>query len=122
MQATKSYKLTFQAGTGAEGGRLTGFVDADWAGEEGTRLSTSGFFFLVAGGAIAWSSGKQQSVALSSVESEYVAAAQCAAEGIWLARLAAEIGFKFSMPLPILTAMEQLIWLETQFRASVPGT
>ena len=122
VQATKDFKLTFQAGAGAEGGQLTGFVDADWAGEEDTRRSTSGFFFSVAGGAITWSSRKQQSVALSSVESEYVAAAQCVAEGTWLTRLAAEMGFKFSIPLTIfsLTAMGLPTCLETPSKASAP--
>ena len=101
VQATKELKLAFQAGAGAEGGRLTGFVDADWAGDEDTRLSTIGFFFTVAGGAIVWASKKQHTVALSSVESEYVAASQCAAEGTWLTRLADEVGLYDPEPLPI---------------------
>ena len=101
IQATKDLSLTFQVGTGAQGDQLTGYVDADWAGDEDSRLSTSGFFFTVAGGAIMWCSKKQQTVALSSVESEYIAASICAAEGTWLTRLAAEIGFKVSAPLSI---------------------
>ncbi len=54
MPATKELQLTFQAGSP---NRLTGFVDADWAGDEDTRLF--GFFFTVAGGAVVASSKKQ---------------------------------------------------------------
>ena len=101
IQPTQDLQLTFQAGAGAEEGQLTGFCDADWAGDEDSRLSTSGYFFTVAGGAVVWASKKQHSVALSSVESEYVAASLCAAEGTWLSGLAAEIGFKDVKPLSI---------------------
>ena len=103
LHATIDLQLTFQAATGAEGGALTGFVDSDWAGDEGTRRSTTGYFFTVGGGAIAWSSKKQPTVALSSVESEYVALSLCAQEATWLARLADEIELPGSRPLTLYT-------------------
>ena len=53
------------------GMRLTAWSDANWGGEEG-RESVSGFVFTMAGGTVTWSSKKQQSVALSSAESEYM--------------------------------------------------
>ena len=43
--------------------------------------STSGNTFLLAGGAISWFSQKQQTIALSTCEAEYMDAAQ---EAIWL--------------------------------------
>lgn len=63
---------------------LHGYSDADWAGCQDTRRSTSGYCFLLANGVISWSSKKQQFVALSSTESEYMALAKAAAEAIWL--------------------------------------
>ena len=48
------------------------------------RKSTSGYLFQMAGGPVSWKSRKQDSVALSTAEAEYIAlssAAQCGLEG-----------------------------------------
>ena len=42
----------------------------------------SGYVFLMAGGPIAWSSKRQATVALFTVEAEYVAMSQCAQQMI----------------------------------------
>ena len=49
------------------------YVDADYGGCRNTRRSTSGFVFTITGGAVTWSSKRQVTVALSTVEAEYVA-------------------------------------------------
>ena len=69
---------------------LEGFVDADGATQEHRRAIT-GFVFLIDGGAISWSSRKQELVTLSTAESEYVASTQAAKEAIWLRRLMGEV-------------------------------
>ena len=51
----------------------TAFVDADYGGCKDTRHSTSRYDFTMAGGAAAWSSKCQATVALSTVEAKYVA-------------------------------------------------
>jgi hypothetical protein len=53
--------------------RLRGYTDADWAGDLDECKLTSGYTFLLGGGAITWCSKKQSCVALSTMESEYVA-------------------------------------------------
>jgi hypothetical protein len=63
---------------------LKGFVDADWASDVNDRKSTSGFVFVLAGGAISWGLKKQSAVALSSTEAEYIAATHAAKEVVWL--------------------------------------
>ena len=70
---------------------LLGYVDADWAGDVNDCRSISGYIFITAGGAISWSSRKQPSVALSSMEAEYMAAAAAAKEATWLKVLFSEI-------------------------------
>ena len=50
--------------------------DSDYAGDTVERKSTSGYIFVVAGGAISWKSKKQAVVATSSCEAEYLAAVQ----------------------------------------------
>ncbi len=68
-----------------------GYTDADWAGDVNDRKSTSGYVFLVSGGAISWKSQKQRCVALSTAEAEYIAMASAAQESVWLRQLIAEL-------------------------------
>lgn len=54
--------------------KLDAYSDADWGGDRDTRRSHTGGVLFLAGGAIAWISKKQSSVAMSSAEAEYMAA------------------------------------------------
>jgi hypothetical protein len=65
--------------------KLEFWNDANWGGEEG-RESVSGFVATIAGGSITYSSKKQGSIALSSIESEYMALLHVLKELIWLHR------------------------------------
>jgi hypothetical protein len=62
---------------------LEEYVDADGASQE-HRRTISGFVFLVDGGAVSWSSKKQELVTLSTTEAEYVAATHAAKEAVWI--------------------------------------
>ncbi|XP_047326608.1 uncharacterized mitochondrial protein AtMg00810-like [Impatiens glandulifera] len=66
---------------------LQGYVDADFAGDRYDRRSTYGFVFLCGNTRISWSSRKQGSVSLSTIEAEYKASTHAAQECIWLRRL-----------------------------------
>ncbi|GKD43914.1 retrovirus-related pol polyprotein from transposon TNT 1-94 [Tanacetum coccineum] len=52
---------------------LTAFADADHAGCQDTRKSTSGSMQLLGDRLVSWSSKKQKSIAISSTEAEYIA-------------------------------------------------
>ena len=80
---------------------LEGYCDSDYAGDLDDRKSTSGYVFLLKGGAISWNSSKQETVALSTTEAEYVAAAHAVKEAIWLRTLLEELGFKQNQPTKI---------------------
>jgi hypothetical protein len=64
--------------------QLKGWTDSDYAGDLDDRKSTSGYVFKLGSGVISWSSKKQPIVTLSTTEAEFVAAASCACQGIWL--------------------------------------
>jgi hypothetical protein len=97
LQATSGQKLTFQCGS-QDGNILHGFADADWASNVSDRKLTSGYVFKLAGGAVSWSSKKQTSVALSSTEAEYIAAAHAAKEAVWLRCFLGELGQCVTLP------------------------
>ncbi|GJZ20777.1 hypothetical protein Tco_0557367, partial [Tanacetum coccineum] len=52
---------------------LTAFADADHAGCQDTRRSTSGSILLLGDRLVSWSSKRQKSVAIFSTEAEYIA-------------------------------------------------
>lgn len=63
---------------------ILGYSDADYGGDIDERKSTTGFLFMLGSSIISWSSERQKSVALSTTESEYVAAAQAVKELVWI--------------------------------------
>ena len=74
------------------------YADADYGGCRDTRRSTSGYVFIMSGGAVAWSSKRQATVALSTVEAEYVALSRCAQQFIWIQSWLDEVDIKHSPP------------------------
>lgn len=61
---------------------LQAFSDSDWAGDRVDRKSVSGVSIFHRGNLVSWSSKKQATVALSTAESEYVAAALAVSETV----------------------------------------
>ena len=74
------------------------YVDADYGGCRDTRRSTSGYVFIMAGGAVTWSSKRQATVALSTVEAEYVAMSRCAQQMLWMHSWLSEVEIEFTLP------------------------
>ena len=63
---------------------LHGFTDSDWGGSVKDRKSTSRCCFSLGLAMISWICKKQSSVAQSSTEAEYIAAASCTSQVIWI--------------------------------------
>lgn len=71
---------------------LIGFSDADYGSDLDSRRSNTGYVFMMNNGPVTWCSRKQNTVALSTTESEYMAAAEAAKELLWLQQLLVDIG------------------------------
>ncbi|XP_071578904.1 uncharacterized protein [Temnothorax nylanderi] len=89
LQGTTAYGIKYRLDGDIP--RLTGYSDADFANDPDTRRSVSGILFKYNGGVITWASRRQQSVALSTMEAEYVAASEGAKKAVWLGRLFSKI-------------------------------
>lgn len=83
------------------GPTLEGYADSDWAGDTETRRSTSGFIFKVYNCVVVWSSRRQNCVALSTAESEYVALSEAVSELVWLVQILKDIGIHVDQPTVI---------------------
>ena len=77
LKHTLKYGLWFFASSSLS---LRGFLDADFAGCRIDRKSTSGTCHFLGTSLMCWSSRKQSSVAQSTAEAEYVAAASCCSQ------------------------------------------
>jgi hypothetical protein len=88
LQGTKSHGLKF---TKTEG-YLQGYVDADWANDTTDRRSTTGYIFTLGSAPISWKTRKQQTVALSSCEAEYMSMSDAAKEAIYLRGMLQSVG------------------------------
>ena len=69
---------------------LTGYTDVDGSVNE-DRKAISGYAFLINGGAVSWSSKKQEIISLSTTEAEYVAATHATKEALWLRNLIGQV-------------------------------
>jgi len=74
-----------------------GFADAAYANQEDFK-STTRYIFIASGGAITWKSKKQTIIALSTMESKYIALSESGKEAVWLWNLFQELGFTQPSP------------------------
>ena len=90
LRGTMSKALCFKGGDMV----LTGYVDADLAGNVDIRRSTTGYVYTLGGIAVSWGSQLQKIVALSTTEAEYVAVTEASKEMVWLQSFLEELGKK----------------------------
>ncbi|CAL5326432.1 unnamed protein product [Camellia sinensis] len=81
---------------------LVGYADSEYTRDLEDRKSTSGYLFILGSGAIAWSSRKQPIVTLSTTETEFVAAAACASQAVWMKRILEKLSLEESKCTTIL--------------------
>nr|GAT44721.1 predicted protein [Mycena chlorophos] len=91
LSGTRNYGLVY--GPQRDGVVFEGYCDADYAANLDDRKSISGYAYMLAGAAFAWSSKKQTTVATSTTEAEFTSLAQAARFAMWCRNLFAGIGY-----------------------------
>lgn len=86
LKGTKNYRVLCRRSE-EDSFQLTGWSDSNYASDIDTRRSTTGYLFLLNQGPISWCSRRQQTVALSTTEAEYMAASAAVKESLWLRSL-----------------------------------
>jgi hypothetical protein len=103
LKGTLDYGLCY---TGDCDFRLYGYTDSDWDGSASYRKNTSGCCFSLGSAMTSWQSRKQSSVALSTIEAEYIAACSANHEAMWLQKLLIGL-FKLEMEATMILCDNQ---------------
>ncbi|WOG92347.1 hypothetical protein DCAR_0311611 [Daucus carota subsp. sativus] len=98
IKGTLNYGLFY---THSQNSKLVGYSDSDYGGDLDDGKSTSGYAFHIGSAIFSWSSKKQQTVALSTCEAEYIAAAACACQAMWLGYILGELNLAKEDPVTI---------------------
>ena len=88
LKGTTDYGIMYRG----ENSDLIAYTDSDYAGDVDDRISTYGYVFLIGSGVVSWLSKKQPIVTLSTTEAEFVAAAGCASQAVWMRRITEQLG------------------------------
>ena len=96
LKGTKNYKLTL----GITCDSLLGHADADWESQD-HRNSISAYIFQIDGGSISRSCQKQNIVALSSTEDEFIALTHATKEALWLQHFITEVIQPIKSPIQL---------------------
>ena len=87
LQGTLDYSLVFKKAK--ENVKLQGYCDSDWASSYSDHKSISGYVYKLNKDScfVSWKCKKQNVVALSSCEAEYIALSACVQESLYLRKL-----------------------------------
>jgi ribonuclease HI len=101
-----------------ENSKITAYCDASFDDDQDSSRSTSGYIFMLNGGTISHSSKKQPVVALSSMESEYIALCEATREAMFLKQLFEDIEISTDEQIPINSTKDEVIELLTDSQAA----
>ena len=83
--------------------KLEAYSDSSFQSDPDDSKSISGYVFTLNGGAISWKSSKQQIVADSTTETEYIAVSEATKEAVWMKKFILKLGVvpKIKGPIPL---------------------
>ncbi|KAJ9566849.1 hypothetical protein OSB04_002815 [Centaurea solstitialis] len=99
LRRTKEMFLVF--GGSEDEISVTGYSDASFQTDRDDYRSQSGYVFTLNGGAISWKSSKQDTIADSTTEAEYIAASDAAKEAVWLRNFITDLRVVASISRPV---------------------
>ena len=80
---------------------VKGYTDASFQTDKDDSKSQSGFVFFLNGGTVSWKSSKQDTVADSTIEAEYIVASEAAKEAVWIKKFVSDLGVVPSASSPV---------------------
>ena len=83
LKATKDHLLVYRKLEEQEL-KVECFTDASYKQDPDDLKSTSGYIFMLAGGAVSWRTNKQELTATSTFQAEYIAIYEATAHALWL--------------------------------------
>ncbi|GJZ38794.1 zinc finger, CCHC-type containing protein [Tanacetum coccineum] len=98
LKTTIDYSLTYTGYPSV----LEGYTDTSWISNTEDNSSTSGWVFLLGGGAISWASKRQTCITSSTIEYEFVTLAAAGKEAKWLRNMILEI-LLWSKPITLIS-------------------
>jgi hypothetical protein len=81
--------------------QLTAYSDAYWENCVDERKSTSGGELFLGDSLVEWLSKKQSSISLSTTKVEYITAATCCTQVLWMIQTLADLEVKYVSSIPI---------------------
>lgn len=81
--------------------KLIGYSDSDWGGCREDLKSTTGYCFSIGSAVFSWQTSKQDTIAQSTAEAEYMALCAATNQALWLKRLLEELNYKDQGGVPI---------------------
>jgi hypothetical protein len=98
LKGIKSQKFIYFRDDSDDKFTLHGYVDADWAANHDNRRSRAGYVFKLGRCLISWASMMEPVVALSSAESELMAATLAAKQCVYIRDILEFLGYKQNKP------------------------
>ncbi|KAJ3563743.1 hypothetical protein NP233_g8744 [Leucocoprinus birnbaumii] len=98
IRGTLEYGITYHRGASLQ---PVGFVDSDFANDQDTRRSTNGHIFFAGGGPVSWSTKRQERVATSTTEAEYMAISQAVQQAMWLSSFFDQVALPQQRPITL---------------------
>ena len=110
LKGTRQHKVTYGGSPELLHDDINIYCDANWASDS-DRKSISGYVIIIAGGAVAWSSKTQNTVAPSTPKAKYIAATHVTKQVLWHCSLLTKLEFLLSTP--------SIIFLDNQLAIAI---
>ncbi|CAI8599964.1 unnamed protein product [Vicia faba] len=98
LKRIRDFVLTYRKSDNLE---IIGYCDSYFVGCPDSRRSTSGYIFLLAGGAVSWKSSKQTLVAPSIMAVEFMACFEVSNHAMWLRNFVTSLHIVGSIERPL---------------------